>query len=135
VSQLSAVQSFVRTAAKVLFPPFVAKYCTVAIGNMGSLLPFAAPSTKVRNGPLAPHLVEGRTATLSAQQRFVQTAAKVRSPPLTSKCAWCSIGHKRPKPAVHSLDQMTLHRSDSGHSFQVQLSHGREGRFIARIQT
>jgi hypothetical protein len=42
---------------------------------------------------------------------------------------------KRPKPAVHSLDQITLHRSDSGHSFQVQQSHGSERRFIAVIQT
>jgi hypothetical protein len=36
----------------------------------------------------------------------------------------------RPLAAVHSLDQMTLHRSDSGHSFQVQQSHGCERRFI-----
>jgi hypothetical protein len=52
-------------------------------------------------------------------------AANGGSPPLTSKCAWCSIGHKRPKPAVHSLDQMTLHRANSGHSFQVQQSRQR----------
>jgi hypothetical protein len=62
-------------------------------------------------------------------------AANGGSPPLTSKCAWCSIGHKRPKPALHSVDQMILHRSDSGHSFQVQQSHGSERRFIAGIQT
>ena len=36
---------------------------------------------------------------------------------------------KRPKPAVHSLDQITLHRADSGRSFQVQQSHGCERRF------
>jgi hypothetical protein len=41
----------------------------------------------------------------------------------------------RPKPAVHSLDQMTLHRADSGHSFQVQQSHGSEGRFSGTFQT
>jgi hypothetical protein len=62
-------------------------------------------------------------------------AANGSSPPLTSKCAWCSIGHKRPKPAVHALDQMTLHRADSGRSFQVQQSHGSERRFIVGIQT
>jgi hypothetical protein len=62
-------------------------------------------------------------------------AANGGSPPLTSKCAWCSIGHKRPKPAVHSLDQMNLHRADSGRSFQVQQSHGSEGRFSGTFQT
>jgi hypothetical protein len=30
---------------------------------------------------------------------------------------------------------MTLHRSDSGHSFQVQQSHGSEGRFSGTFQT
>jgi hypothetical protein len=30
---------------------------------------------------------------------------------------------------------MTLHRADSGRSFQVQQSHGCERRFIAGIQT
>jgi hypothetical protein len=40
-------------------------------------------------------------------------------------------GRFRPNPDLHSLDQMTLHRSDSGHSFQVQQSHGCERRFIA----
>jgi hypothetical protein len=37
------------------------------------------------------------------------------------------LWRSRPKPAVHSLDRMILHRSDSGHSFQVQQSHGSEG--------
>jgi hypothetical protein len=41
----------------------------------------------------------------------------------------------RPKPVVHSFDQMTHHRSDSGHSFQVQQSHGSEGRFSGTFQT
>jgi hypothetical protein len=44
-------------------------------------------------------------------------------------------GRFRPLAAVHSLDRMILHRSDSGHSFQVQQSHGSEGRFIVGIQT
>jgi hypothetical protein len=62
-------------------------------------------------------------------------AANGGSPPLTSKCAWCSIGHKRPLAAVHSLDQITLHRADSGRSFQVQQSHGSEGRLSGTFQT
>jgi hypothetical protein len=62
-------------------------------------------------------------------------AAKVGSPPLTSKCAWCSIGHKRPIAAVHSLDQMILRRADSGHSLQAQQSHGSEGRLSGTFQT
>jgi hypothetical protein len=41
----------------------------------------------------------------------------------------------RPKPAVHALDQMTLHRADSGHSFRMQQSHDSEGRFSGTFQT
>jgi hypothetical protein len=41
----------------------------------------------------------------------------------------------RPKPAVHSLDQMTFRHADSGHSFQVQQSHGSECRFTVAFQT
>jgi hypothetical protein len=62
-------------------------------------------------------------------------AANGGSPPLTSKCAWCSIGHNRPRAAVQSLDQMTLHRADSGRSFQVQQSHDSEGRLSGAFQT
>jgi hypothetical protein len=50
------------TAANDRNPSFVQKYCLAAIGNMGSLLPFAAPSTKVRKGPEA-------TKTLTACRR------------------------------------------------------------------
>jgi hypothetical protein len=37
--------------------------------------------------------------------------------------------------AVHSLDQIALHRADSGRSFQVQQSHGSEGRLSGTFQT
>jgi hypothetical protein len=45
------------------------------------------------------------------------------------------VRRKRPNPAVHALDRMILHRSDSGHSFQVQQSHGSEGRLSGTFQT
>ena len=41
----------------------------------------------------------------------------------------------RPLAAIHSLDQMTLHRADSGRSFQVQQSHDSEGRLSGTFQT
>jgi len=42
-------------------------------------------------------------------------------------------GCERARVAVHSLDQMILHRADSGHSLQVQQSRGSEGRFTQPV--
>jgi hypothetical protein len=62
-------------------------------------------------------------------QQVGSNADKLAVRPKQVKC------RSRPLAAVHSLDRMIFHRSDSGHSFQVQQSHGSEGRFIAGIQT
>jgi hypothetical protein len=43
-------------------------------------------------GPLAPHLVEGRTATLSALPPSVESAAKARFEPKLTDVAWRSNG-------------------------------------------
>jgi hypothetical protein len=86
----------------------------------GSLLPFAAPSTKVRNGPLVPHLVEGRTATLSALLPFVAGAANDWIEPLAAFTADRSNGrfvpegdirdarHIRPQPGGYEAWQASV---------------------------
>jgi hypothetical protein len=66
---------------------------------------------------------------------FAAECAKVGSADKTDLDRNKHDGRSRPKPAVHSLDQMILRRADSGRSFQVQQRHGSEGRLSGRFQT
>ncbi len=74
------------------------------------------------------------TTASSSSRRWPNTGQR-RQCGQSCRSTFIQVRRKRPKPAVHSLDQMTLHRVDSGRSFQVQQSHGCERRFIACIQT
>ncbi len=83
----------------------------------------------------APFIVVGEGGVYKVNNGGSESGVRIRRSAKWQCWIWPSEGYFRPYAAVHSLDQMTLHSADSGRSFQMQQSHGREGRFIARIQT